>query len=178
MGRAGQRGISEVARAAYVGERASAESALPAAAVAAARRVAASSAETDEAWVRAVCEALGEPHYLELVGVVARVIAVDTFARLLGRDIAVLPEPQPGEPTREAPPQGMRRNHTWVAMAMPVPPFVLGQVPAAMAAMNDLTKLYMPPEEIGRPDWRRGDLHRTQIELVAASASYVNQCFY
>lgn len=55
-------------------------------------------------------------------------------------------------------------------MVTPSPPYVLGAVPAAMTVMNDLTdQLYMPPEEMDDPDWRRGDLHRTQIELVAAT---------
>lgn len=152
---------------------------LPAAAVDAATRIAAAPAQTTEAWVRASCDALGEPRYVELVGVVARVVAVDTFARLLGRDLTPLPDPRPGEPTHEPPPDGLRRNHTWVSMAVPVPPFVLGAVPAATAAVNDLTdQLYMPPERMGDSDWRRGGLHRTQIELVAATVSHENECFY
>lgn len=175
-----KRAIAEVARAAFVGSplRSEAER-LDRVAVEAASRIAATPASTEEAWVRRVCDAIGEPNFLELVGVVARVVAVDTFVRLLGRDLQPLPEPQPGEPTREPPPEGMRRNHTWVAMAMPLPPFVLGQVPAAMAAMIDLTdQLYMPMDQMGDPDWRRGDLHRTQVELVAASTSHENECFY
>lgn len=172
--------IAEIARAAVVaaptpaaGER------LHPAAAEATTRVAASPAAIDEAWVGSVSEAIGEPNFVELVGIAARVVAADTFARLLGNDVTPLPDPRPGEPSREPPPEGMRRNHTWVAMAMPVPPFVLGQVPAAMAAMNDLTdQLYMPMDQMGDPDWRRGDLHRTQIELVAASVSHENECFY
>lgn len=61
---------------------------------------------------------------------------------------------------------------------MPVPPYVLGAVPSAMAAMNDLCgQLYMPPEEMGEPDWQRNALHRTKMELVAATVSHENQCF-
>jgi hypothetical protein len=175
---AGRRAIAEVARAA-IGGGVPPAVLLPAAAAEAATRIAATPAEVDEAWVHAVCEAIGETRYVELVGIVARVVAVDTFQRLLGLDVRPLSEPQPGQPTREAPPTGARRNHTWVSMVTPVPPYVLGAVPAAMTAMNDLTdQLYMPPDEMGDPDWRRGDLHRTQIELVAATVSLVNECFY
>ena len=105
--------------------------------------------------------------------------AVDAFHRLTGRPLAPLPEPLVGDPTREAAPDGLRRNQTWVSMVMPVPPFVLGAVPSTMAAMNDLSDvLYMSPGEMGDPDWRRRDLHRTQMELVAASTSHGNECFY
>ncbi|MBW3613874.1 MAG: hypothetical protein KY439_01000 [Actinobacteria bacterium] len=126
-----------------------------------------------------VSEELGELRYIELVGIVARVVAVDTFTRLLGRDLLPLPESVPGGATHDAPPANLRRNRTWVSMAMPVPPSVLGAVPAAMAAMNDLCDhLYMPPAEMGDPDWQRRRLHRTQMELVAATVSHQNQCFY
>jgi hypothetical protein len=64
-------------------------------------------------------------------------------------------------------------------MVMPVPPYVLGAVPAAEAAMNDLTNLlYLTEPEMADPDFRRGHLHRTQIELVAATVSHGNDCFY
>lgn len=177
---ADKRAIAEVARdACRASPLPSGAERLHPAAVEAIIRIAATPADTDEALVRSVCDAIGESNFVELLGVVARVVAVDTFARLLGRDVAPLPEPQPGEPTREPPPEGMRRNHTWVAMAMPVPPFVLGQVPSAMAAMIDLTDhLYMPMDQMGDPDWRSGDLHRTQVELVAATVSHENECFY
>ncbi|MCA1691752.1 MAG: hypothetical protein LC733_05960 [Actinobacteria bacterium] len=64
-------------------------------------------------------------------------------------------------------------------MAVPVPPSVLGAVPAAMRAVNELSDvLYMPPEQMADPDWRRGDLHRAQAELVAVGTSHANQCLY
>jgi len=153
--------------------------ALPPATVEAVAMIAASPAAVTEAWVTRICDTIGEPRYVELVGIVAVVSAIDTFYRLTGRPLSPLPQAQPGEPSREAAPEGLRRNRTWVRMVMPVPPFVLGAVPSVMAAMNDLSDvLYMPHGEMGDPDWRRRDLHRTQIELVAASTSHVNECFY
>lgn len=170
--------IADAARAARAGAHA-ASGVLPPAAVDAASVIASDPAHPTEPWVTSRCEALGELRYVELVGVVARVMAVDTFHRLLGRALTVLPEPGSGEPTREPPPDDIRKNHTWVRMAMPVPPFVLGAVPSAMRAMNDLSDVwYMPMDEMGDPDWHRGDLHRTQVELVAATMSHANQCFY
>jgi hypothetical protein len=64
-------------------------------------------------------------------------------------------------------------------MVRPAAPFVLSSVSGAMRATNDLSDvLYMPMDQMGDPDWRRGKLHRTQVELVAASTSHANQCFY
>lgn len=170
--------IAQVARDARTGSPAPADG-LPEGAVEAAQRVAADPAHTTEAWVTGTCAAIGELRYIELVSVVTRVVAIDTFHRLAGHPLPPLPRPLAGEPTRAGAPDGLLRNHTWVAMAMPVPPFVLGAVPAAMEAMLDLTDLlYMPMDEMSDPDWRRGDLHRTQVELVAATMSHANQCFY
>lgn len=45
--------------------------------------------------------------------------------------------------------------------------------------MNDLAEtMYLTMPQMGEPDFRRGDLHRTQIELVAATVSHANECFY
>jgi hypothetical protein len=137
------------------------------------------SGTTTGEWVPRICDQIGELRYIELVGVVARVTAVDTFFRLTGADQLPLPTPRPGGPSNEAVPDGAKLNRTWVRMVKPTPPAVLGAVPSAMYAMVALTdELYMPEEEMVDPDWRRGDLHRTQVELVAASASHVNECFY
>lgn len=170
--------MAEVARAARAGHRPSSPL-LPGAAVEAATVVAATPMEPTEAWVASIADAIGEPSYVELVGVVARVTAMDTFHRLTGAPLAPLPTPRAGEPSREAPPATARKNRTWVAMVTPSPPQVLGAVPGAMAAMRDLTEvLYMPSAEMERPDWLRGELHRTQVELVATTTSHANQCFY
>lgn len=171
--------IADLARGAREGVDQPGHRRLHPAAVDAARRIAATPAAITEPWVQEVCGALGETRYVELIGVVARVVAVGTFAQLLGLEPVTLPDPTDGEPTREPSPDGIRKNHTWVSMAMPVPPFVLGAVPAAMAAMNDLSEtLYMSMDDMADPDWTRGDLHRTQVELVAAAVSHENQCFY
>ncbi|MFN2504503.1 MAG: hypothetical protein ABR540_09790, partial [Acidimicrobiales bacterium] len=150
-------GAARAARSGDVIERGS----LPQTAVEAASLVAARPAAPSEAWVSLICDELAELRYVELVGIVARVMAVDTFHRLAGWPLVALPEPVPGPPTGEPPPANLRRHRTWVAMAVPVPPSVLGAVPAAMRAVNELSDvLYMPPEQMADPDWRRGDLHR------------------
>ena len=170
--------IARVARAARAGAGADAE-AIPASAADAAAVVAARPATATETWVTDVMAELGELRYVELVGVVARVAAVDTFLGLLGHEPEVLPDPVDGPPGQDPVPATARRNKTWVSMVTPVPPFVLGAVPPAMEAMNRLCEqLYMPPEEMEDPDWQRNALHRTSMELVATTVSHRNECFY
>ena len=38
--------------------------------------------------------------------------------------------------------------------------------------------LYMTGQDMEDPDFQRGNLHRTQIELVASTLSHGNECFY
>ncbi len=166
------------ARAAVAGDPAPGSS-LPQAARDAAARIAAAPATTTEAWVTDVVDAVGERGYIELVGVVSRVAAVDTFFRLLGLELPAPPRGAPGEPTREPVPESARRNRTWVRMVTPLAPLVLGAVPSTEAAVNHLCdQLYMPPAEIGDAQFRRGLLDRPRMELVAATVSQVNECFY
>lgn len=166
------------ARAAVRGDT-TANSSLPPAAHDAVTRLAVAPATTTEAWVTEVTAAVGELRYVELVGVVARVIAVDTFCRLLEVEPPPGPEATSGEPSGEPVPETARRNRTWVRMVMPSAPLVLGAVPSAEAAVNELCdQLYMPPAEMGDPGYRRGLLDRARMELVAATVSQVNECFY
>lgn len=176
---AGRVALAEAARAAAAGDETAVAAEVSSVALDVAATVATAPASIDEAWVGRVTDELGEPPYLEIVGVVSRLAAVDTFHRLLGRTPPPLPRPEPGTPARHAPPEGLRRNHTWVAMSMPSPPFVLGAVPAEAEAQNDLSdELYMPAAEMPDPAWRRRTLHRTQMEVVATTVSHENECFY
>jgi alkylhydroperoxidase family enzyme len=99
---------------------------------------------------------------------------------LLGEDLQPFPPARPREPSRERQAEPLRKNRTWVSMgSMAAPPFVLAAVPPAVRAMNDLAEaMYLTPQQMADPDIRRGELHRTQIELVAATVSHVNECFY
>lgn len=95
--------IAGAARRGFLGDSAR-DPGLPPATNVAAQRIAVEPATTTESWVNHVTAALGEPPYVELVGIVARVVAIDTFCRLTGRPLVALPEPQPGEPSCAPPP--------------------------------------------------------------------------
>lgn len=142
--------------------------------------LAATPAFTTEEWVRAMVDDLGEEAYVEILGITTRVVAIDTFCRLLGLDPPAFPSPEAGEPTEiEAEPRP-QRVRSWIAVGNAlVPPFTLSLVPDESSTTNTLAEtLYMTGADMEDPDYRRGDLHRTQIELVATTVSYDNECFY
>jgi hypothetical protein len=142
--------------------------------------LAATPAYTSKEWAYTAIEALGEERYVELLGITTRVVAIDTFTRLMGSTLEPFPDPDPGEPTRIPADPRPDRVRSWVALGpMLVPPFTLSLVPDENAMTNTMaTALYMSGDEMDDPDFRRGDLHRTQMELVASVVSHGNECFY
>lgn len=125
--------IAGARRAARCGDAAAtsdAPNALPDAAREAAAVVGGDPAHPTEEWVARVTAEISEERYVELVGIVARVVAVDTFTRLLGEDLEPFPEPVAGRPSEERAAGPLRKNRTWVSMgSMAAPPFVLAAVP-------------------------------------------------
>jgi hypothetical protein len=144
------------------------------------RTLATAPSETSESFVDACVSTVGEPAYVELVGLVARVVAIDTFSRLVGVVPEVLPDPEPGEPVPASPTEPARKGKTWVAMTgLPIPPNVLSLVPPAQQATNLTAEtLYMTGAQMDDPDTTIDGLHRTQIEVVASAVSHANNCFY
>jgi hypothetical protein len=144
------------------------------------RTLASTPAATSQEFVETCVAEVGECAYVELVGLVARVVAVDTFTRLVGVAPEPFPQPANGEPS-PVPPRGTaKRAKTWVAMTdLPVPPNVLSLVPPAQTATNTTAEtLYMTGAQMESPDTTIDGLHRTQIEVVASSVSHANNCCY
>ena len=116
--------------------------------------------------------------YVETLGLVARLTAVDTFAFGLGLDPVALPpatdEPPTGEVADEATIDG-----GWIPTVGPAsPPTALSLVPGEHRAMHDLHGVfYLSIPDMADLDAERG-LHRTQMELVAARTSLLNECFF
>ncbi len=142
--------------------------------------VASSSPLIDADWVAGLDERnVTLPAYAEIIGIASRMSAVDFFHRALGLPLPPLPEPQAGEPTLLPPPTDLIVGKSFLPMVPPVSiPQTISLVPPetqAWQALSDAT--YMTFDEMGDPDLSRS-LHRTQIELVAARTSQVNECFY
>lgn len=131
-------------------------------------------------WIESlVAEGLDYPRYVEIVGIVSRLMAVDAVHVALGRDLEPLPEPQLGAPSQESPRGPARIGKTWVPVVGGASiTQALSLVPSESEAEADLHgALYLTYGEMGDPDIQRG-LHRTQMELVAARTSMNNECFY
>ncbi|WP_249522803.1 hypothetical protein [Modestobacter marinus] len=116
--------------------------------------------------------------YVEVVGVVSRLAAVDSYVRGVGSTEEPLPEPGSGEPTG-------RRNEQvrWRSAFVPTDPedgarFALSSVPAEEEARDQLhSQLYLSTEQMA--DLAYQDvLSRAQMELLAARVSLLNDCFY
>lgn len=154
---------------------------LEPAAVEVVEKIAGDQSTTSRAWVDSMVETLGsEERYLELMGIATRVVQVDTFSRLMGEEPPPLPEPESGEPSREIVEPRPKKIRSWITVGpMLVPPFTQVLVPAENdRTYSQIETLYMTGKDMEDPDFRRGDLHRTQIELVASSLSHENECFY
>lgn len=170
---------------------------LPDAVVGAAHRIRTDPGRLSRAWYDEVRGAgVDEGHYVELVAVVAMTAGVDAFARSLGAPPPPLPEPRPGRPSCHRPVTA-RRNGAWVATiaaaeasgdeidlyggAAIVPNIAsaLSLVPAEARTLRRLMEPhYMALDFVPDPTHRHGALDRTQMELIAARVSALNQCFY
>ncbi|MEL6983080.1 MAG: hypothetical protein AAFO29_11705 [Actinomycetota bacterium] len=116
--------------------------------------------------------------YVEVLGLVARLTAIDTFAIGLGVPPVDLPPPADDQPTGEVATEATI-DGGWVPTVGPAsPPSALSLTPSEHRAMLDLHRVfYLSIPEMGDLDADRG-LHRTQMELVAARASLLNECFF
>lgn len=148
-----------------------------------------------EAWFKALLhDGVDVVEYVELVGVVANVVALDTFAHALGLEQLPLPVAEPGDPSREFP-DGLTTTTAWVPTVLPenakgeiadfYAPFEVGNIvvalsmiPAELFGFWELVdSMYLPGENF--PDLGyAGTLSRVQREVLAAQVSMLNQCFY
>lgn len=149
-----------------------------------------------EAWVQQVTsEELTEEAYVEIVGIVALVTALDTFDYAIGRESQPLPPAHQGEPSRHRPP-GATRDLAWVSTLDPElaeaddpNPYPvhgvaniyrgLSLVPQEVFNFFDLdVELYLKNDQIPDYDNEHRAINRAQIELIAGRASAINNCLY
>ena len=159
-------------------------------------RLSTDSGRLREAWFdEAMASGLTDAAYIEILGVVATLIGLDTFDRALGLPPRPLPTARPGEPTRHHP-KGARKTIAWVATLAPEDiaeedpdpypgfepvniHFAMSLVPAEVAGFFDLDQaLYLPQAAIRDLDKEYRALTHSQLELIAARMAALNQCFY
>ncbi len=171
--------IASTARAAYAGKDPESSVLSPAAIEAANVLGRKPSAVTQEMIAGWEADGLTPDRYIELIGIVSRVIAIDTFHRGLEIDLEPLPNAESGTPTGAVPQPAATRTKAWVPMVgPPTIPTSLSAVPAEMDALEPLHgPMYLTYEQMGNPNIQRG-LHRSQMELVASRTSAINECFF
>lgn len=170
---------------------------LPEAAVYAVQKLVVDNANLSREWYDQIIAMPGitEDRYVELVAVVVHALSIDEFHRALGLPLEPLPQPASGEPTRQRPAEAEQR-YSW-------PPIVprdglnagdetlygpwewganvisaLSLIPENVRWLHDLSEgHYLSFAEMRMPDPLRA-ISRSQIELIAARVSALNECFY
>ncbi len=170
-----RRAIMAAARGASVPD------ALPPAVAEVVRRVVHESGQLDRDWADEQSAALGAERYAEAVAVTAIVTAIDVYCRAVGDPQIELPEAVPGPPVAERPP-GVGDVGAWIPMtldkALANVSRALSLVPKTNATWRALvTESYSRGPEMMQLRWERA-LNRPQIELVAATVSREQECFY
>lgn len=167
-------------------------------------RLSTDSGRLSEKWVRHTTRGdLSEEAYVEIVGIVAIITALDTFNYVIGSTTATafsdissqLPKPQPGEPARHRP-NGAKRNLAWVHTLAPEDveptdpnPYPvhgmanihrgLSLVPQEVFNFFDLdVELYIQDSQLRDYGNSPRAINRAQIELIAGRASAINNCHY
>ncbi|MDG2113541.1 MAG: alkylhydroperoxidase-related (seleno)protein [Actinomycetota bacterium] len=154
---------------------------LPEDAIEAAHRIATDPGRLTRSWVESMCDSLGEEAYVELAAVVATRYAIDGFAASLGVDPRPLPQPGEGTPDRVRP-EGVGNVGAFVSQSTDK---ALANVSRAASLVPDTADIWrgVVNQQYSRgPDfmelvWDRA-LERPQVELVAATVSKLNECFY
>jgi hypothetical protein len=131
--------------------------------------------------VQETCRHLGEEGYVELAAIVATRYAIDGFADALGALPRALPTPGAGEPTRVRP-GGVGNVGAYVSQSTDK---AFANVSRAASLVPDtadiwravVTQQYSRGPEMLELVWDR-PLERPQVELVAATVSALNECFY
>lgn len=138
---------------------------------------------------------MSEDRYIELVAVVVHALSVDEFHRALGIPLEPLPDPQPGDPSRQRP-SAAEQKWSWAPIVPKsgLPPELaqhygplewganvlsaLSLIPENLGWLHDLSEAhYLSFREMRMPDPLRA-ISRPQIELIAARVSALNECFY
>jgi hypothetical protein len=161
----------------------------------ASHRIASDPARLSRRWLEGLlARGLGEERYVELLGVVATLVDIDAFCRGIGAPLHPLPEPRPGEPSRQRP-EAARPGEAWVAMIPRGRPGgreadlwgartanvirALSLVPDEVRGLHDLARAhYLGMAEMADLGRGRGVLDRRQVELVAGRVSALRECFY
>lgn len=148
-------------------------------------RITMDSGRLTRSWYQEITDAGISPEtYVEVVGLVATSIILDSFGAALGAELAEPPVAKRGEPSRESNPDVIDAG-AWVPildleqketdLEIPTAPNIfraMGLVPSAIEHFFSVMRSQYSLTEY------EITLGRSQIELLAARVSSLNQCFY
>jgi len=157
---------------------------IPDAVIDAVYRIAGHASSLTAGWYQQQLELGIDPvAYVEMVGVVVVVAAVDGFFRATGQERPPLPATTSGAPHGRHP-DVEAATLNWVPVAVPADrdAAVVQGLSAAPEEMINVRRLaaaqYIPFDEMHELGWSRGTLSRGEMELVAARLSAARECFY
>ena len=143
----------------------------------------------------ALAGGLADAEYVETVGVMATVIAVDSFCDAMGLPRHVLPAPVAGEPRRRRP-AGAKEGLAWVPTVAPEDLTeaeagmydglsavnihrALSLVPAEVTGFFDMdSEHYLPDAQLRDFGTEYRALTHAQTEFLAGRVSAINRCVY
>lgn len=173
------------------------DQALPGYLVDVIHRIVSDPGRLSQSWLNGIlADGLSDTEYVETVGVIVNVLAVDQCRRGIGLAPLQLPDPMPGEPTRYRP-EGAKPGPAWVSMLAPEDvgqaeadlypdiPLVsyvmraLSLVPAESRAYNEIAhEQYTPAGTSWDLECQVREITFAQMELIASKVSVLNGCFY
>ncbi|MFY0612546.1 MAG: hypothetical protein JXQ99_13520 [Hyphomicrobiaceae bacterium] len=161
-------------------------------------KLAVSPKDVDEAACDAArSEGLSDEEYVEIVGIVSRVVNLDIFARGIGSPLQPLPTARAGQPSGVRP-QAAVREHAIVPTVPNAPegghdaevlyggkwqPYIMRALSLVPGELSDHLELeevqYMPMSKVLVPDHQHHNgVTRAQAEVVAGRVSAINECFF
>lgn len=148
--------------------------------IAAAVRIAHEPATIDREFIDGLCDSgMRAAEYVEIIGLVSRLAAVDSFHRILGAEQPALPAAVDGEPSNDLNPMA-QSGRSFVPMVRGASIiYALTLIPDEHEAMMDdfHDTLYLSTTQMQQPTSPRA-ITRPQIELLATLTSAENECFY
>ncbi len=152
---------------------------IAAAIITAARAIAATPSDIRSSDVQGLFQqGLTGVEYIEILGIVARLCAVDTFEFGMGTFPRALPLPIEGEPSRTVVAEAKLAGGWAPTVGAAFPTTALSAVPPENEGMEDIAAaFYISIEEMADLEIVRG-LQRDQMEVVAARTSLINDCFF
>lgn len=118
--------------------------------------------------------------YVELVAVVALTTSIDSYRIACGGPLDPLPDPLPGGPIPVVDDAAVRTNSLVPTVGAAIPKTALSALPDEAKVIDMLAGAFYIDGPVHRFDDPDPDepLLRSQIELVAARVSLLNECFF